>query len=140
MSSERHIERSFPIVQLNPLSVRERTAFKPVYKMHKWFARRSSSICRAILLGAALPAEQGGKPVDLMDEFYKGHGDDPRLRRPDGKPLRVLDPFMGLGTTGRSCIKFRRGFTGVEKSLKYWSEARKNLNMVAQEAKERMGQ
>lgn len=99
MDSERHIERSFPIVQLNPLSVRERNAFKPVYKMHKWFARRSSSIFRAILLGAALPAEQDGKPVDLMEEFYRGHGDDQRLRRADGTPLRVLDPFMGGGTT-----------------------------------------
>lgn len=97
--SERSIERSFPIVQLNPLSVRERNAFKPVYKMHKWFARRSSSVFRAILLGAALPAEAGGKPLDLMEEFYQGHGDDPRLRRPDGTPLRVLDPFMGGGTT-----------------------------------------
>ncbi len=97
--SERSIERSFPIVQLNPLSVRERNAFKPIYKMHKWFARRSSSTFRAILLGAALPAEEGGKPLDLMEEFYRGHGDDPRLRRPDGTPLRVLDPFMGGGTT-----------------------------------------
>ncbi|MEZ4361605.1 MAG: hypothetical protein R3B48_15570 [Kofleriaceae bacterium] len=97
--TERFIERGFPIVQLNPLSVNERNNFKPVYKMHKWYARRSSSIFRAILLGAALPAEADGKPLDLMAEFYRGHGDDARLRRPDGKPFRVLDPFMGGGTT-----------------------------------------
>jgi len=96
--TERLIERGFPIVQLNPLSVRERNAFKPIYKMHKWFARRSSSIFRAILLGAALPHEdEHGKPIDLMTEFYKGHSDSPRLRRADGTPLRVLDPFMGGG-------------------------------------------
>lgn len=97
--TERFIERGFPIVQLNPLSVNERNNFKPVYKMHKWYARRSSSIFRAILLGAALPAEVDGKPLDLMAEFYRGHATDPRLRRADGQALRVLDPFMGGGTT-----------------------------------------
>lgn len=40
MTKPRYIEGSFPIVQLNPLSQRERNAFKPIYKMHKWFARR----------------------------------------------------------------------------------------------------
>jgi putative DNA methylase len=112
---ERAIERRFPIVRLNPLSVRERNAFKPVYKMHKWFARRSSSIFRAILLGAALPAEQDGHPLDLMDEFYRGHGDDPRLRRADGTPMRVLDPFMGGGTTVVEAL--RLGFDVVGNDL-----------------------
>lgn len=109
--SERSIERGFPIVQLNPLSVRERNAFKPVYKMHKWFARRSSSIFRAILLGAALPAEDDGKPLDLMEEFYCGHRGDSRLRRQDGSPLRVLDPFMGGGTTIVEAL--RLGFDAI---------------------------
>jgi putative DNA methylase len=118
--TERVIERSFPIVQLNPLSVRERNAFKPVYKMHKWFARRSSSIFRAILLGAALPAEQDGKPVDLMGEFYKGHGEDPRLRRRDGKPLRVLDPFMGGGTTVVEALRLGLDVTGVDYNPIAW--------------------
>lgn len=120
MGSERYIERSFPIVQLNPLSVRERNAFKPVYKMHKWFARRSSSIFRAILLGAALPEEQDGKPIDLMEEFYRGHGDDQRLRRPDGTPLRVLDPFMGGGTTVVEALRLGFDVTGIDYNPIAW--------------------
>lgn len=113
MTGDRYIERAFPIVQLNPLSVRERNAFKPVYKMHKWFARRSSSIFRAILLGAALPYEgEDGKPIDLMEEFYRGHGDDPRLKRPDGTPLKVLDPFMGGGTTVVEALRLGFEVTG----------------------------
>ena len=118
--TERLIERSFPIVQLNPLSVRERNAFKPVYKMHKWFARRSSSIFRAILLGAALPAEQDELPVDLMEEFYRGHGDDPRLKRADGSPLRVLDPFMGGGTTVVEALRLGFDVTGVDYNPIAW--------------------
>ncbi|MCB9662371.1 MAG: DUF1156 domain-containing protein [Sandaracinaceae bacterium] len=118
--TSRYIEKSFPIVQLNPLSQRERNAFKPVYKMHKWFARRSSSIFRAILLGAALPAEEDGAPLDLMAEFYKGHGDDPRLKRPDGKPLRVLDPFMGGGTTIVEALRLGFDVVGVDYNPIAW--------------------
>lgn len=118
--TERFIERSFPIVQLNPLSVRERNAFKPVYKMHKWYARRSSSIFRAILLGAALPAEDKGKPVDLMEEFYRGHRADPRLLRSDGRPLRVLDPFMGGGTTVVEALRLGLDVTGIDLNPVAW--------------------
>lgn len=121
MTTDRYLEHSFPIVQLNPLSVRERNWFKPVYKMHKWFARRSSSIFRAILLGAALPYEdENGNPIDLMAEFYKGHADDPRLRRPDGTPLHVLDPFMGGGTTVVEGLRLGFDVTGIDYNPIAW--------------------
>lgn len=44
---KRAIEEYFPIVDVNRLAVPERNAFKPIYTMHKWFARRSSSVFRA---------------------------------------------------------------------------------------------
>ena len=97
--TERLIERSFPIVQLNPLAGKDQKNKRAVYRMHSWYARRSESTFRAILLGAALPWKEGNAAVDLVTEFYDGHGDDPRLKRPDGTPMRVLDPFMGGGTT-----------------------------------------
>ncbi len=69
---KRAIEESFPIVEINRLAVPERNAFKPIYQMHKWFARRASCVFRAILLGAMKPAG-----TDIMDEFYKDHTHDP---------------------------------------------------------------
>ena len=39
----------------------------------------------------------------------------------------VLDPFMGLGTTGISCKKFNRHFVGIEKSTEYFNIAFKRL-------------
>ena len=121
MSKPRYIERSFPIVQLNPLSQRERNAFKPIYKMHKWFARRSPSIFRAILLASALPYEdENGERVDLMKEFYEGHADDPRLKREDGTPLRVLDPFMGGGTTVVEALRLGFDVTGLDYNPIAW--------------------
>lgn len=79
------IEKSFPIVDINRLAIPERNAFKPIYQMHKWFARRASCVFRAILLGAMKPAG-----TDIMAEFYKDHTNDP-----DTEGVRILDPFHG---------------------------------------------
>src|ERR1051325_696803 len=85
---KRAIEVGFPIVEINRLAVPERNSFKPIYQMHKWFARRASCVFRAILLGALKPAIQPhGTPTDLMDEFYKDHSDDP-----DTMDKVILDP------------------------------------------------
>ena len=98
---KRAIEDSFPIVEINRLAVPERNAFKPIYQMHKWFARRASCVFRAILLGALkpLPVDKNGNPTKsgaevIMDEFYKDHTNDP-----DTNGKHILDPFMGGGTT-----------------------------------------
>ncbi len=86
---KRAIEEDFPIVEINRLAAPERNAFKPIYQMHKWFARRASCVFRAILLGALKPAG-----TNIMEEFYKDHSHDP-----DTKGQIILDPFMGGGTT-----------------------------------------
>ena len=89
MPIKRAIEEDFPIVEINRLAVPERNSFKPIYQMHKWFARRASCVFRAILLGALKPAG-----TNIMEEFYKDHSNDP-----DTNGKVVLDPFMGGGTT-----------------------------------------
>ncbi|MBI5243206.1 MAG: hypothetical protein HY922_05890, partial [Elusimicrobia bacterium] len=93
--SPRAIEVGFPIAEINRLAVPERNSFKPIYQMHKRFARRASCVFRAILLGALKPASRpDGKPTDIMEEFYKDHSKDP-----DTRGALVVDPFMGGGTT-----------------------------------------
>lgn len=39
----------------------------------------------------------------------------------------VLDPFMGLGTTGISCNKFHRGFIGIELNKEYFEIAKSKM-------------
>jgi site-specific DNA-methyltransferase (adenine-specific) len=39
----------------------------------------------------------------------------------------ICDPFMGLGTTGVSCLKYNRKFIGIEKSPVYFDYAQKRL-------------
>lgn len=107
---KRAIEEYFPIIDINRLAVPERNAFKPIYQMHKWFARRSSSVFRAILLGALKPAG-----TDIMEEFYKDHTNDP-----DTKGKVILDPFMGGGTTIVEALRLGCKVIGVDLNPVAW--------------------
>lgn len=119
---KRAIEDSFPIVEINRLAVPERNAFKPIYQMHKWFARRASCVFRAILLGALkpLPMDKDGKPTKsgaqvIMDEFYKDHTNDP-----DTNGKVVLDPFMGGGTTIVEALRLGCKVIGIDLNPVAW--------------------
>ena len=112
----RAIEVGFPIVEINRLAVPERNSFKPIYQMHKWFARRASCVFRAILLGALKPAsDPDGTPTDLMAEFYKDHTHDP-----DTAGKVVLDPFMGGGTTVVEALRLGCGVIGIDLNPVAW--------------------
>ncbi|MDR1278602.1 MAG: site-specific DNA-methyltransferase, partial [Treponema sp.] len=43
----------------------------------------------------------------------------------------VLDPFMGLGTTGVACVNIRRRFIGIEIVEKYFDVACKRIELAA---------
>src|SRR3989338_8594807 len=116
MQGKRAIEVGFPIVEINRLAVPERNSFKPIYQMHKWFARRASCVFRAILLGTLKPAVQpGGTPTDLMAEFYKDHSDDP-----DTNDKVILDPFMGGGTTVVEALRLGCRVIGIDLNPVAW--------------------
>ncbi|MBI4523252.1 MAG: DUF1156 domain-containing protein [Deltaproteobacteria bacterium] len=116
MQGRRAIEVGFPIVEINQLAVPERNSFKPIYQMHKWFARRASCVFRAILLGTLKPAVQGdGTPTDLMEEFYKDHSNDP-----DTKDKTILDPFMGGGTTVIEALRLGCRVIGIDLNPVAW--------------------
>src|SRR5271169_6122037 len=107
---KRAIEEDFPIVEINRLAMPERNSFKPIYQMHKWFARRASCVFRAILLGALKPAG-----TDIMEEFYKGHTHDP-----DTNGKVILDPFMGGGTTVVEALRLGCKVIGIDLNPVAW--------------------
>src|SRR5215813_11123873 len=79
---------SFPIEFISQLAEREswrKEVHRPIYHVHKWWAKRLGSVFRGILLGCLLPEDWG-----LDEEFY-------RIRPP--AETVVFDPFMGSGTT-----------------------------------------
>lgn len=59
------------------------------------------------------------KPTELMDVFIENSTKQGEL---------VLDPFMGSGTTGVSCMNFNREFIGIELDEKYYDVSKKRLD------------
>src|SRR5437773_9995743 len=88
-NSKRLIETdSFPFEFLSRLGEREswrKEIHRPIYHVHKWWAKRLGSVFRGILLGCQLP-----ETAQLATEFYSSHSYN---------GLTVFDPFMGSGTT-----------------------------------------
>lgn len=84
----RAIERdTFPFEFISRIAEREswrKEIHRPIYHVHKWWAKRLGSVFRGILLGAALDDE------DVSAAFYRQRSFD---------NLVVFDPFMGSGTT-----------------------------------------
>jgi putative DNA methylase len=90
------LEVDFPILPINQISQIESNAGKPIYQMSKWWARRRSSVFRAMLLAGAMKApEDPAQAAKLVwDAYYANHQKKGAL-----KNLKVADIFMGGGTT-----------------------------------------
>ena len=143
----RAIEDSFPIAELNRLAIHENNPenIRPIYKMHRWFARRPSSVFRAILLGClkTLPLDEEEKPAKtgaevIMEEFYKDHANDC-----DTKDKVILDPFMGRGTTVVEAIRLGCKVVGIDLNPVAWFIVKTEVEPVdlgaLQNAFERLG-
>lgn len=76
-----------PIAEIAELALREGQCTNPIYRVHRWFARRLGSQFRAILTGLSLKPEEADRFWDL----YLGN------LSLDGAV--VLDPFVGGGTS-----------------------------------------
>lgn len=79
---------NFPFEFLSSLAEREswrKEIHRPIYHVHKWWAKRLGSVFRGILLGCLLEEDR-----NLTAEFHRTHSFAGRT---------VFDPFMGSGTT-----------------------------------------
>jgi putative DNA methylase len=95
---------AFPIEFVSELAEMEswrKEVYRPIYHIHKWWAKRLGSVFRAILLGSALPESE-----NLVEAFYRQH---------DFAGLTVFDPFMGSGTTVGEAHKL--GFTALGRDI-----------------------
>ena len=78
-------EGEFPLEALAAFAVREGRRPRPIYTVHKWFARRLGAVFRALLVGATTAPDD-----DFWDEYYGSA---------DLRGVTVLDPFVGGGTS-----------------------------------------
>lgn len=90
------LEVDFPILPINHVSTIEGNAGKPIYQMSKWWARRRSSVFRAMLIAAATraPDDPAEAAKTVWDAYYGNHQKNAQFQR-----LKVADIFMGGGTT-----------------------------------------
>jgi adenine-specific DNA methylase len=90
------LEVDFPILPVNQVAVIEGNAGKPIYQMSKWWARRRSSVFRAMLIAAATkaPDDKSHAARLVWDNYYANH-----QKKGAFSHLKVADIFMGGGTT-----------------------------------------
>src|SRR5262249_46376249 len=89
-----------PVEQLALLAQREGRRPVAIYHAHRWFARRFSSVFRAILVAARTPAG-----ADFWANFYQGV---------DYVGRTVLDPFVGGGTSVVEAARLGASTVGVD--------------------------
>lgn len=64
------------------------------------------------------------KPVELMKILVENSSNENEL---------VLDPFMGIGTTGVACKELNRDFIGIELDENYFNIAKERINNLESE-------
>ncbi len=88
------IEVDFPFEQINAIAEMEswrKEIHRPIYYIHKWWAKRLGSVFRANILGVLLEKDQ-----EIWSAFYQTHHFEKAI---------ILDHFMGSGTTLGECAK-----------------------------------
>lgn len=163
-SEERHertelpIERGFPIERVNEIAEKEGRAkmyYRPIYTMHKWWARRLGCVFRAISLYTLLddPEKVSVFEPGHEGDTLAGYGDDAanetdidvaslmeRVDMSDPESLwelyskdvrvedkKILDPFMGGGTSLVEASRFGAEVVGNDLNPVAWFVTKKQL-------------
>lgn len=112
-----------PYLELSKMAAVEahrKNIYRPPYYVHKWWARRTGSVFRGILLDLMLPPGE-----DVMEAFYRSH---------DFSDQVVLDPFMGGGTTVGEALRLRSRVIGCDLNPVAWflvSQAMRDVDTPA---------
>jgi putative DNA methylase len=103
------LEAGMGLAKLIPLAQKEGNSKKPVYQMHKWWARRLGVNFRFLLLGATTPSTT--REATVWKEFFESE---------TARTITVLDPFMGGGTSIVEATKLGANAIGVDLDPLAW--------------------
>lgn len=108
-----------PYLELSAMASVEahrKNIYRPPYYVHKWWARRTGSVFRGLLLDLLLrPGE------NVMDAFYRRH---------DFSEITILDPFMGGGTTVGEALRLNCKVVGCDLNPVAWFLVRQAMREV----------
>ncbi|MHA2052415.1 MAG: DNA methyltransferase [Candidatus Hodarchaeales archaeon] len=110
------IENEFPTREISRLAIPERSSYKPIYQISKWFARRASSTFRAILLSACYTSSEA-----FMERFYA---------ESSLSDVVIMDPFMGGGTTIIEGLRLGMKCIGVDINPIAWFITKSEAELV----------
>lgn len=141
MATQKPIERTFPINQVNRIAEREAHAkryYRPIYTMHKWWARRLGSVFRAIAIYSLLDDEMVGEMADGVPEdlLYFEKDETARLWDLYLQDVRVqdsvivLDPMMGGGTCVVEALRLGAKVIGCDINPVAWFIVKKEIEPV----------
>jgi adenine-specific DNA methylase len=115
----RYIEKDLPIERLNLLALREGNSKKPIYQMHKWWARRLGSVFRMLIITTFASAEESED--NIWQKFEEGCA---------LKNKSVVDPFMGGGTTIVEAARLGCTVIGIDINPVAWFITKKEIEPV----------
>ena len=155
------IERGFPIERINEIASRESRAkrhYRPIYTMHKWWARRLGCVFRSICLYTLLDDPEAISIQDIgengtLNDFGGGHSEVENLidtvDMTDPESLwnlytkdvqvdnrKVFDPFMGGGTSVVEASRFGAKTVGNDLNPVAWFVSKKEVEAGTTSAEE----
>ena len=128
---KRLIEDSLPLAAISKQSAREKSgAPGHISTLHTWWARRPLAAMRAAIFASLIPAPRDEEErqylhdliTDIVDWDAVKNGNNSRVlearelirQHYPGAPPKVLDPFMGGGSTGLEALRLGAEAHGVE--------------------------
>lgn len=151
--AELSIEKSFPIERVNEIAEKEargiaKQYYRPIYTMHKWWARRLGCVFRTICLyslldgsNAAEIKEPGADSTlsDVGTNNIQQRIDKLNASNPEAlwdlyskdvtiDDKKVLDPFMGGGTSVVESSRFGADVTGYDLNPVAWFITKKEID------------
>ena len=132
------LEVDFPLVPINETASLEASTGalkKPIYQMSKWWARRQSSVFRALLIAAATkaPDDPSHAAKLVWENYYANH-----QKKETFNHLKVADIFMGGGTTLVEGSRLGMQMVGNDLNPVAWFIVKQELGNVDSEEVKRL--
>lgn len=110
------LENNFPLEEIQKIALNEGNSKKPIYHIHKWWARRVGSVFRTILISSFLKSNEPYQ--SFRTKYYNGFSLNDKI---------VYDPMMGGGTTVVEALKLGCNVIGCDINPVAWFVTKKEV-------------